>query len=85
MKIFTFSEARRKLSEVLDRARAEGEVRIRRRDGGEFIVRPAKRSGSPLDVKGVDTDITAEEIVSAIREGRERDLSYDKSKPGEWI
>ncbi len=72
MKVYTYSEARQKLSAVLDRAKAEGEVRIKRRDGGEFIVRPARRRGSPLDVEGVDTDVTAEEIVESIREIRER-------------
>lgn len=72
MKVYTFSEARQKLSAVLDRASAEGEVRIKRRDGGEFIVRPAKRRGSPLDVEGVNTDLTVAEIVEAIREVRQR-------------
>ena len=72
MKVYTYSEARQKLSDVLDRAKVEGEVRIKRRDGGEFIVRPAQRRGSPLDVDGVDTDVTAKEIVDAVRELRER-------------
>jgi prevent-host-death family protein len=72
MKVYTYSEARQKLSDVLDRAKVEGEVRIKRRDGGEFVVRPAQRRGPPLDVEGVDTDVTAEEIVDAVRELRER-------------
>ena len=72
MKVYTYSEARQKLSAVLDRAKAEGEIRIKRRDSGEFIVRPAQRRGSPLDVEGVDTDLTVEEIVDTVREVRER-------------
>lgn len=72
MKVYTYSEARQSLSAVLDSAKADGEVRIKRRDGGEFIVRPAQRRGSPLDVEGVDTNVTAGEIVDAIREVRER-------------
>jgi hypothetical protein len=72
MKVYTYSEARQKLSDVLDRAKVEGEVRIKRRDGGEFVVRPAQRRGSPLDVEGVDTDVTAEDIVDVVRELRER-------------
>lgn len=72
MKVYTYSEARQKLSDVLDRAKVEGEVRIKRRDGGEFVVRPAQRRGSPLDVEGVDTDVTVKEIVDAVRELRER-------------
>ena len=30
------------------------------------------KTKSPLDVPGIDTDVTAQEIVEAIREGRER-------------
>ncbi len=73
MKVYTYSEARQKLSAVLDRASKEGEVRIKRRDGGEFVVRPATRhSGSPLDIEGVETDVTARDINEAVREVRER-------------
>jgi hypothetical protein len=73
MKVYTYSEARQQLSAVLDRARLEGEVRIRQRDGGEFIVRPARPQQSPLSTKGVDTDISSTEIVDAVRESRERE------------
>ena len=72
MKVYTYSEARQKLSAVLDTAKADGEVRIKRRDGGEFIVRPAQRRGSPLDVEGVDAGVSVSEIVEAVREVRER-------------
>ena len=72
MKVYTYSEARQRLSDVLDSANEEGEVRIKRRDGREFVVRPAQRRGSPLDVEGVDVDVTADEIVKAVREVRER-------------
>lgn len=72
MKVYTYSEARQRLSTLLDEARAEGAVRITRRDGQEFVVRPAERRGSPLDVEGLDLGWTREEIVAAVREGRER-------------
>ena len=39
---------------MLNRASREGGVEIRRRDGQAFWVRPAARSGSPLDVPGID-------------------------------
>ena len=71
MKVYTYSEARQRLSDVLDLANQEGEVRIKRRDGREFVVRLAQRQGSPLDVPGVDVDMTAEDIVRAVREVRE--------------
>ena len=77
MKVYTYTEARRWFARVLDEARAGGEIRIKRRDGSEFSLRPVPSTGSPLDVPGVDTDVTIEDIMGAIREGRERD-----HKPG---
>jgi antitoxin (DNA-binding transcriptional repressor) of toxin-antitoxin stability system len=73
MKVYTYSEARRLLARVLDEAKAGTEVRIRRRDGSEFVLRPVVSERSPLDVPGVDTDLSRDEIVAAIREGRERE------------
>ncbi|MFO8099744.1 MAG: hypothetical protein R6T83_09020 [Salinibacter sp.] len=71
--MYTYSEARQNLADLLDQAGDEGEVRIRRRDGSEYLIRPRQREGSPLDVPAVSTDeVSAEEIVTAVREGRER-------------
>ena len=73
MKVYTYSEARRWLARVLDEAREGGEIRIKRRDGSEFSLRPVSGTASPLDVPGVDTNLSGDDIVDAIREGRERD------------
>ena len=73
MKVYTYSEARQKLARLLDEARKGGEIRIKRRDGSEFAVRPIRPGRSPLDVPGVDTGLTREEILTAIRESRERE------------
>lgn len=75
MQVFTYSEARQRLAALLNQAADEGEVRIRRRDGQEFAIRPVKTGRSPLDVPGIKLDLTAEEIVAAVREGRERAAS----------
>ncbi|WP_118837893.1 type II toxin-antitoxin system Phd/YefM family antitoxin [Salinibacter ruber] len=72
MRVYTYSEARQNLADLLDQAGDEGEVRIRRRDGSEYVIRPRQRDGSPLDVPPVDTGVSTEEIVAAVREGRER-------------
>ena len=72
MKVYTYSEARRWLARVLDEARDGGEVRIKRRDGAEFSLRPVSGDASPLDVPGVDTGLNRQELLDAIREGRER-------------
>jgi len=70
MIVYTYSEARQKLATLLDHAVKEGEVKIRRKDGQIFVIRPEARTGSPLDVEGIDLGITADEIVEFIREGR---------------
>lgn len=72
MKVYTYSEARQSFAALLEQARREGAVRIRRRDGQTFILRPETPSGSPLDVEGVDLGLTADEIVGFVREGRRK-------------
>lgn len=72
MVVYTYSEARQNLASLLDRAAKEGEVKIRRKNGQTFIVRLETRTDSPLDVKAVDLGVSTAEIVSIIREGRER-------------
>lgn len=73
MKVYTYSEARQQLARILDEARIGGEIRIKRRDGSEFAVRPIAPGKSPLDVAGVDTGLQRAEILAAIRESRERE------------
>jgi hypothetical protein len=75
MKEYTYSEARQRLASILDRARREGSVRIRRRDGQKFILQPETQSKSPLDVPGIKTGLKREEIVEIIRSSRR---SFDK-------
>jgi len=70
MKEYTFSEARQRLASLLDRARKEGAVRIRRRDGQRFILQPEQGSRSPLEVPGLGLNIKRDEIVDIIRSSR---------------
>jgi prevent-host-death family protein len=70
MKEFTYSEARQNFAELLDQARQDGAVRIRRRDGQVFVLRPDARKRSPLDVPGINLPISAEEIVDVVHAGR---------------
>jgi hypothetical protein len=72
MKVYTYSEARQNLATLLEQARREGSVRIRRRDGQSFVLTPESSAGSPLDVQGVDLDLSADEIVGFVREGRRK-------------
>ena len=84
MKIYTYSEARQNLAGLLDEAKRKGTVHIKRRDGQQFIIAPAKGKGSPLDIEGIQLDLTATEIIRAVREGREREpasLTLRRSRP----
>ena len=72
MKEYTYSEARQRLSSVLDEAKRKGAVRIRRRDGQVFVLSPEKSAKSPLDVLGINLNLGREEIVALIRAGRRK-------------
>ncbi|OGP56399.1 MAG: prevent-host-death protein [Deltaproteobacteria bacterium RBG_13_52_11] len=72
MKIYTYSQARQKLADILEESKTE-EVVIRRRKGDLFAIVPKSRvRRSPFDVGGLRKDITRKEILEAIRESRER-------------
>ena len=71
MKVYTYSEARRRLAEVLDIAREE-QVIIKRRGGETFSVVYRSKPESPFDVPGVDTKATTRDILGAVRESRAR-------------
>jgi len=72
MQVYTYSEARQKLALVLEEAENTGKVLIRRKDGRTFALVPEKKDASPLDVPSIKANITKEEIVDIVREGRER-------------
>ena len=68
----TYLEAQENLSVLLERASEQGEVRIKRADGQVFVLKPERKKRSALDVVGIDLDVSTEEIVAFVREGRER-------------
>ena len=72
MTVYTYSEARQRLAALLEQAAKGAEVRIRRKDGRVFVIKPAAAAESPLDVASVALDVTTDEIVAYVREGRER-------------
>jgi len=76
MQVYTYSEARQKLAEVLEQAESSGKVVIRRKDGRTFALVPEKSLSSPMDVPSVKADIATQEIVDIIREGRERGRTW---------
>lgn len=72
MKTYTYSEARQRLATLLDQARREGRVQIRRQDGSTFLLQPVTASRSPLDVPGVSGGFLPGELVALVREEREQ-------------
>lgn len=73
MKIYTYSEAREKLSSILEESKTE-EVVIKRRRGDMYAIVPksARPRRSPFDIPGLSKSITRQEILQAISESRER-------------
>ncbi len=74
MKSYTFSEARQHFAAVLEAARRDGAVRIQRRDGQSFVLRPEPSTTSPLDIAGItpEQSINRDDIVTSIQDGRQR-------------
>lgn len=71
MKVYSFTQARQKLAEVLAEAR-DADVVIKRRNGEAFIVRRQPAMRSPLDGPGIATRVTTKNNVDAVRKSRAR-------------
>ncbi len=72
MQVYTYSEARQKLSSVLDKAEVSGKVLIRRKDGRTFALAPVRTETSPLDVPSIGARVSTDELVAIVREERGR-------------
>ena len=85
MKVYTYSEARQRLAEVLNIARKE-EVIIKRRGGESFTIIFKKTPKSPFNIPGIKTKATTKDILAAIKDSRERNAgpvtSPDAKKRG---
>jgi len=72
MNTYTYSEARQKLASLLDKAKKEGRVIITRKDGSSFELKAISENKSPLDIKGINLNISKEEILDILKEVRNR-------------
>ncbi len=72
MEVFTYSEAKKKLGSILEQAEISGKVIIKKKDGRTFSLVPEQIVSSPLDIPPIKVNITTKEVVSIVREGRER-------------
>jgi len=68
----TYLEAQQDLSTLLEQARRDGAVRIQSKEGQTFVLKPEDTAPSPLDVKGVDLNLSRQEIIEFIHESRKR-------------
>ena len=73
MKVYTYSEAREKLSSILEESKTE-EVVIKRRKGDMYAIVPqaTRPRRSPFDIPGLNKNVTRQEILEAISDSRER-------------
>ncbi|CDI01408.1 Prevent-host-death family protein [Candidatus Competibacter denitrificans Run_A_D11] len=76
MKVYSYSQARQQLSELLDSADNE-EVLIQRRDGSSYLVIPKPVSTSPFAVSGIKTQVSTQDILEAIGESRKHGSTVD--------
>jgi hypothetical protein len=71
MKVYSFTEARQNLAQVLAEARESGAL-IKRRSGETYVIQRQTPVGSPLDVPGISTRANTDDIRAAIAESRGR-------------
>jgi prevent-host-death family protein len=72
MNTYTYSQARQKLADLLDEAYRQGRVQLKRRNGQTFLITPVEDQESPLDVEGVQTNISLDDINKAVHKSRGR-------------
>jgi hypothetical protein len=72
MEIYKYSKTRQNSSTVINTALKE-EIFITRKDESKFksLSGSEKEKKSPLDIEGINTDISTKEIIEILRECRE--------------
>ena len=72
MNTYTYSETRQKFATILDKAKKDGKVLVKRKDGSIFEIKSLVQNKSPLNVKGIKINLNKEEIIDILKEVRER-------------
>jgi len=68
-KTYTYAKAKKSFDLVFQNAVNEGKVKIQK-DDQVFVIMPESKKTSPLDIKGINLDVTMADIISYIHEGR---------------
>ncbi len=71
MALYTYTTARQKLAKLLDEAKKNKEVLIKRKNGDLFVLKKINGSSKKIKFTGINIPIDREEIVEIVREGRE--------------
>lgn len=66
---YSYEKAKKSFDLVFKKASIDGKVAIRK-DDQIYILMPASKNMSPLDIEGVDMKITSKDIVQFIHESR---------------
>ena len=72
MRVYNYTDVCNNLSGLLDEAKKNQDVMIKSKTGELFIVRLAPQKGLEYNLPNIDLGLTRDEIVSYIREVRER-------------
>lgn len=67
--IYSYEKAKKSFDLVFKKATLDGKVAIRK-DNELYILMLAAKNTSPLDVEGVDMDISSKDIIQFIHESR---------------
>jgi len=72
MQTFKTPQTKKDFNTIIDAAQKNGFAMIQWSDGTIFSLRRESVEKSPFDVPGIKIDITRDEIVEIVREGRAR-------------
>jgi len=67
--IYSYEKAKKSFDLVFKKATLDGKVAIRK-DNKLYILMPASKNSSPLDIEGVDLGISSKDIIDFIHESR---------------
>jgi len=68
---YSYEKAKKSFDLIFKKAALDGKVAIRK-DNQIYILMPASKNVSPLDVEGVDMGVTSEDIINFIHESRNK-------------
>lgn len=75
MHVYNLVETQQNLAFIFAQAALDGGVQITGENGQVFMLTPLKAKKSPLDINSISLNLTTDEIVNFIHEGRRTDVT----------